>query len=148
MQQRNTHSMKLHRFSGAHHCLRSTKLTALTFSLLQASQFSAGDDVSCRSFVRRTRLVEPLVRVGRRLITTSGGGIEKTMPQYKAMGLVKVALESFVRIWRKYSRHGASASMRYLMTTSAASCIHGSSCCRGGGVCTALKSTILSSEEE
>lgn len=61
------------------------------------ANFQRAIDVSCHSFVRMAKLAEPLMNAGGSLITMSYYGAEKAMPQYKVMGPVKAALESFVR---------------------------------------------------
>lgn len=54
-------------------------------------------DISCHSFVRMARLAQPLMKEGGCLITMSYYGAEKVIENYKVMGPIKAALESFVR---------------------------------------------------
>lgn len=74
-----------------HDCLHERVLDC------RLANFQRAIDVSCHSFVRMTKLAEPLMSAGGSLITMSYYGAEKAMPQYKVMGPVKAALESFVR---------------------------------------------------
>ncbi|HET7380141.1 MAG TPA: enoyl-ACP reductase FabI [Gaiellales bacterium] len=59
--------------------------------------FLAAMDVSCHSFIRMTRLSEPLMTNGGCLLTVSFYGAEKVVEHYNLMGPVKAALESAVR---------------------------------------------------
>ena len=59
--------------------------------------FLAAMDVSCHSFIRMTRLAEPLMKDGGCLLTVSFYGAEKVVEHYNLMGPVKAALESAVR---------------------------------------------------
>ncbi len=63
----------------------------------QWTNFQRAMDVSCHSFVRAARLAEPLMDRGGAIVTLSYYGAEKAVPEYKVMGPVKAALESFVR---------------------------------------------------
>lgn len=54
-------------------------------------------DISCHSFVRVARHAQPLMKQGGCLITMSYYGAEKVIENYKVMGPIKAALESFVR---------------------------------------------------
>lgn len=55
-------------------------------------------DVSCHSFIRLAKTVDPLwASVGGALLTLSYYGAEKVVPQYNLMGPVKAALEASVR---------------------------------------------------
>ena len=53
--------------------------------------------VSCHSFLRMSRLAEPLMSEGGALFTMSYYGAEKVIEHYNVMGPVKAALESCVR---------------------------------------------------
>ena len=53
--------------------------------------------VSCHSFLRMSRLAEPLMSEGGALFTMSYYGAEKVIEHYNVMGPVKAALESAVR---------------------------------------------------
>jgi len=59
--------------------------------------FLAAMDVSCHSFIRMTRLAEPLMKDGGCLLTVSFYGAERVVEHYNLMGPVKAALESAVR---------------------------------------------------
>lgn len=59
--------------------------------------FSMAMDVSCHSFIRMSRLAEPLMVNGGCLLTVTFYGAEKVVGQYNLMGPVKAALESSVR---------------------------------------------------
>ena len=59
--------------------------------------FLVAMDVSCHSFIRMTRLAEPLMKAGGCLLTVSFYGAEKVVEHYNLMGPVKAALESAVR---------------------------------------------------
>lgn len=63
----------------------------------QWRNFQRAMDVSCHSFVRAARQAEPLMDRGGAIVTLSYYGAEKAVPEYKVMGPVKAALESFVR---------------------------------------------------
>ena len=54
-------------------------------------------DISCHSFMRMSRLAEPLMTNGGSLFTMSYYGAEKVVPNYGIMGVVKAALEASVR---------------------------------------------------
>ena len=54
-------------------------------------------DISCHSFVRMARRAQPLMKDGGCLVTMSYYGAEKVIENYKIMGPIKAALESFVR---------------------------------------------------
>lgn len=53
--------------------------------------------VSCHSFIRMTKLAEPLMDKGGSLMTLSYYGAEKVVDHYNVMGPVKAALEASVR---------------------------------------------------
>lgn len=53
--------------------------------------------VSCHSFMRMTKLAEPLLKGGGSLLTVTFYGSEKVVRDYNLMGPVKAALESSVR---------------------------------------------------
>jgi enoyl-[acyl-carrier protein] reductase I len=59
--------------------------------------FLVAMDVSCHSFLRMSRLAEPLMSEGGALFTMSYYGAEKVIEHYNVMGPVKAALESAVR---------------------------------------------------
>lgn len=59
--------------------------------------FGKAMDISCHSFMRMSRLAEPLMINGGSLFTMSYYGAEKVIPNYGIMGLVKAALEASVR---------------------------------------------------
>lgn len=63
----------------------------------EKANFARAIDISCHSFVRMARLAEPLMKNGGCLVTMSYYGAEKVIQNYKIMGPVKAALESFVR---------------------------------------------------
>jgi len=63
-----------------------------------AAGFSLAMDVSCHSFIRMSRLAEPLMDRGGCLLTVSFYGAEKVAPGYAFMGPVKAALEASVRV--------------------------------------------------
>ncbi|HOD36231.1 MAG TPA: enoyl-ACP reductase FabI [Syntrophales bacterium] len=54
-------------------------------------------DISCYSFIRMARLVEPLMSSGGCLLAMSYYGANQVVKNYNAMGPVKAALESCVR---------------------------------------------------
>lgn len=54
-------------------------------------------DISCHSFIRMSKLAEPLMREGGSLLTITYYGSEKVVPHYALMGPVKAALEASVR---------------------------------------------------
>lgn len=54
-------------------------------------------DISCHSFIRVSKLAEPLMSDGGCLLTMSYYGADKVVPNYNLMGPVKSALESVVR---------------------------------------------------
>lgn len=59
--------------------------------------FALAMDVSVHSFIRMTRLAEPLMSNGGALLTVTFYGSEKVVEHYNLMGPVKAALESVVR---------------------------------------------------
>lgn len=59
--------------------------------------FLTAMDISCHSFVRMTKLAEPLMAEGGTLFTMSYYGAEKVIENYNIMGPVKAALEATVR---------------------------------------------------
>ena len=59
--------------------------------------FGKAMDISCHSFMRMSRLAEPLMTNGGSLFTMSYYGAEKVVPNYGIMGVVKAALEASVR---------------------------------------------------
>lgn len=59
--------------------------------------FGIAMDVSVHSFIRMTRLAEPLMPQGGCLLTMTFYGSEKVVENYNLMGPVKAALESVVR---------------------------------------------------
>ncbi len=59
--------------------------------------FAQAMDISCHSFLRMTRLAEPLMPDGGSLMTITFQGSEHVVPNYNVMGPVKAALESAVR---------------------------------------------------
>lgn len=59
--------------------------------------FALAMDVSVHSFIRMTRLAEPLMPHGGSLLTVTFYGSEKVVEHYNLMGPVKAALESVVR---------------------------------------------------
>ena len=62
-----------------------------------AEGFALAMDVSCHSFIRMTKLAEPLMTEGGCLMTVTFFGAEKVVEHYNMMGPVKAALESSVR---------------------------------------------------
>lgn len=62
-----------------------------------AAGFARAMDVSCHSFIRMSKLAEPLMRLGGTLLTISYYGGEKVVEHYRIMGPVKAALEAVVR---------------------------------------------------
>lgn len=62
-----------------------------------AEGFARAMDVSCHSFLRMSRLAEPLMEDGGSLFAMSYLGAERAVPNYNLMGPVKAALESCVR---------------------------------------------------
>jgi len=62
-----------------------------------ADGFALAMDVSCHSFLRMARLVEPLMAKGGCLLTVTFYGSERVVAHYNLMGPVKAALESAVR---------------------------------------------------
>jgi enoyl-[acyl-carrier protein] reductase I len=67
--------------------------------LVDSSQegFALAMDVSCHSFIRLTKLAEPLMKNGGCLLTVTFYGSEEVVDNYNLMGPVKAALESSVR---------------------------------------------------
>jgi len=63
----------------------------------ERESFFRAIDISCHSFVRMARHAQPLMRDGGCLLTMSYYGAEKVIENYRVMGPVKAALESFVR---------------------------------------------------
>ncbi len=59
--------------------------------------FLTAMDVSCHSFIRMSRLAEPLMEDGGALFTMSFYGAERVVRNYNLMGPVKSALESTAR---------------------------------------------------
>ena len=59
--------------------------------------FAQAMDISVHSFIRMTRLAEPLMKSGGCLLTVSYYGAEKVVDHYNVMGPVKSALEGTVR---------------------------------------------------
>jgi len=59
--------------------------------------FAQAMDISVHSFIRMTRLAEPLMKTGGCLLTVSYYGAEKVVDHYNVMGPVKSALEGAVR---------------------------------------------------
>jgi len=59
--------------------------------------FLAAMDTSCHSFIRMSRLCEPLMANGGSILTVTYYGSEKVVEHYNVMGPVKAALESVVR---------------------------------------------------
>ncbi len=62
-----------------------------------AEGFALAMDVSCHSFLRMTRLAEPLMTHGGCLLAVTFYGSERVVEHYNLMGPVKAALESAVR---------------------------------------------------
>lgn len=62
-----------------------------------ADGFGLAMDVSCHSFLRMTRLAEPLMIDGGSVFAMSYYGSEKVIENYNLMGPVKAALEASVR---------------------------------------------------
>lgn len=62
-----------------------------------AAGFAMAMDVSCHSFLRMARLVEPLMTSGGCLLTVTFYGSERVVENYNLMGPVKAALESATR---------------------------------------------------
>jgi len=62
-----------------------------------ASGFAQAMDISCHSFLRMTRLAEPMMQGGGSLMTVSYYGAEKVVDHYNIMGPVKAALEAVTR---------------------------------------------------
>ena len=62
-----------------------------------AEGFCKAMDISCHSFIRASRLAEPLMKNGGTLITMTYYGSEKVVDHYGMMGPIKAALESSVR---------------------------------------------------
>lgn len=59
--------------------------------------FDAAMNVSCHSFLRMAKALEPLMAHGGSLITMSYLGAERVVRNYGVMGIIKAALESAVR---------------------------------------------------
>lgn len=62
-----------------------------------AAGFAQAMDVSCHSFMRMTKLAEPLMRQGGSLMAMTYLGAEEVIADYGLMGPVKAALEASVR---------------------------------------------------
>lgn len=62
-----------------------------------AEGFKLSMDVSCHSFIRMTKLAEPLMKDGGTMVNMSYYGADKFIPNYNMMGPVKAALESVTR---------------------------------------------------
>ena len=62
-----------------------------------AEGFAMAMDVSCHSFLRMTRLAEPLMAQGGCLLCVTFYGSERVVEHYNLMGPVKAALESVTR---------------------------------------------------
>jgi enoyl-[acyl-carrier protein] reductase I len=59
--------------------------------------FDAAMNISCHSFLRMAKALEPLMTEGGSLITMSYLGAERVVRNYGVMGIIKAALESAVR---------------------------------------------------
>lgn len=59
--------------------------------------FDAAMNISCHSFLRLAKALEPLMSQGGSLITMSYLGAERVVRNYGVMGIIKAALESAVR---------------------------------------------------
>lgn len=59
--------------------------------------FDAAMNISCHSFLRMAKALEPLMSEGGALITMSYLGAERVVRNYGVMGIIKAALESAVR---------------------------------------------------
>ena len=59
--------------------------------------FARAMDISCHSFMRMSRLAEPLMDKGGTLLTMTYLGADEVVPHYGVMGPVKAALEASVR---------------------------------------------------
>lgn len=59
--------------------------------------FDSAMNISCHSFLRMARALEPLMTEGGSLITMSYLGAERVVRNYGVMGIIKAALESAVR---------------------------------------------------
>ena len=59
--------------------------------------FDSAMNVSCHSFLRMAKALEPLMNHGGSLITMSYLGAERVVRNYGVMGIIKAALESAVR---------------------------------------------------
>ena len=59
--------------------------------------FDSAMNVSCHSFLRMAKALEPLMAEGGSLITMSYLGAERVVRNYGVMGIIKAALESAVR---------------------------------------------------
>jgi len=59
--------------------------------------FDAAMNISCHSFLRLAKALEPLMPQGGALITMSYLGAERVVRNYGVMGIIKAALESAVR---------------------------------------------------
>ncbi|MCK6392028.1 MAG: SDR family oxidoreductase, partial [Azonexus sp.] len=59
--------------------------------------FDSAMNVSCHSFLRMAKALEPLMAHGGSLITMSYLGAERVVRNYGVMGIIKAALESAVR---------------------------------------------------
>jgi enoyl-[acyl-carrier protein] reductase I len=59
--------------------------------------FDAAMNISCHSFLRMAKALEPLMTEGGALVTMSYLGAERVVRNYGVMGIIKAALESAVR---------------------------------------------------
>ena len=59
--------------------------------------FDSAMNISCHSFLRMAKALEPLMSEGGSLITMSYLGAERVVRNYGVMGIIKAALESAVR---------------------------------------------------
>ena len=59
--------------------------------------FDSAMNISCHSFLRMAKALEPLMAHGGSLITMSYLGAERVVRNYGVMGIIKAALESAVR---------------------------------------------------
>jgi enoyl-[acyl-carrier protein] reductase I len=62
-----------------------------------AAGFAQAMDISCHSFLRMAKAVEPHMAHGGSLVTMSYLGAERVVRNYGLMGVIKAALESAVR---------------------------------------------------
>lgn len=87
------------RLDFAVHAIAYAPKACLTERIVECDReaFFRAIDISCHSFVRMARLAQPLMAHGGCLMTMSYYGAEKVVENYKVMGPIKAALESFVR---------------------------------------------------